>query len=267
MKKISWGVLALSVMSLLITSCKDNDNDQWSVSRIIGDILPKDGGQMRILLDDCDTVMITNSDDIDRSKLEVNRLHPRVLAHVEVISTKKTGDYNFYEARNVIMDSLLTKLPVMQSFLDSDTPEGNDLNEEIGDDFIFIHDAQIDARYLTVIYGITHGGNGISHFINLLIDDTTEPIVNANGVLEIKAELKHNAFNDLNIQSGNGYVSFDIEKYMKMEGVKEIEMEVEFAVSNGNTNTKTISWKNDNQTAKPLASKMNANMSIYKMAR
>lgn len=221
MKKLFYGVLALTLMGASLISCDDDDED-YNLSQGVGDVMPYKGGSIiKVLMDDADTVLITNS---ERYAFDENT---RVSFAGEIISERKIGDHRFYEFRAAIMDKILTKKPLLQTELDADKI----LADSVGNDPISLYSADIASKYLNINYTLMHGGAGQKHFINLVVNDlpTPEPLIaDANGVLTLKTELRHNAFEDARRYESFGFVSFNIEDYLKIEGLKKIVFEIKY---------------------------------------
>lgn len=176
MKKLFYGVLALMITSASLISC-DNDNDEdYDLSQGVGDVMPYDGGSViKVLMDDADTVLITNSERFDF------KADTRVSFAGEIISEKRVGEHRFYEFRAVVMDKILTKKPLLQTNLDANEV----LADSVGNDPISLYSAEIASKYININYTLLHGGAGQKHFINLVVDDlpTPEPLIaDANGV-------------------------------------------------------------------------------------
>lgn len=222
MKKLFYGVLALMITSASLISC-DNDNDEdYDLSQGVGDVMPYDGGSViKVLMDDADTVLITNSERFDF------KADTRVSFAGEIISEKRVGEHRFYEFRAVVMDKILTKKPLLQTNLDANEV----LADSVGNDPISLYSAEIASKYININYTLLHGGAGQKHFINLVVDDlpTPEPLIaDANGVLTLKAELRHNAFEDARRYESFGFVSFIIDDYLKIEGLKKIVFDIKY---------------------------------------
>lgn len=224
MKKLFYAFFAIGLISVAVVSCKDDDNeDYYQLSQGVGDIMSHSGSTMKVLMDDLDTVLITNATKFD---FDVNK---RVSFAGEIISEKKLN-HRFYEFRAYAMDSVLTKRPLLQSALDADA----ELADSVGNDAIELIKANIAAKYLNVNFIVLQGGHGIKHFINLIIDDTTKPIEMVDGVLVLDASFRQNANNDEARYEARGFVSFDIQDYLEMEGLKKLKINVKFK-ANGST--------------------------------
>lgn len=227
MKKIFYAMFALMVGSLFFTSCND-ENDEYSIYQAVGDIVPGTNKQF-IVMDDCDTILITNKEKLN------NVDYSRIMMLIEIISEKKSGEFNFYEARVVDFQKVLTKNPVLTSYIAQDEEHRKD---SIGNDYISIYKAEIESNYLNVIYTIHTGESSVSHFINLVIDDSKDFVIE-NGELILNAEMCHNAHGDLQMYRNHGYVSFKMENYLNMENVNKITVNIK----NGENDIKVVKWE------------------------
>lgn len=237
MKKIFYAVFALAIGSLFFTSCNDDDNDDYLIYQVVGDFIPETN-QQRVLMDDGDTILVTNKEKF------YNVNYSRIMMLIEIISENKTGEHNLYEARVVDYQKVLTKEPILESFIAENEAHRRD---SIGNDFISIYKAEIEANYLNIIFTIHTGESKVSHFINLVIDDSKEFVIE-NGEMVINAEIHHNAYGDLQMYRNHSYVSFKMEKYLQMAGVSKITMNIK----NGENDIKIVKWENKNPIPTPL---------------
>lgn len=237
MKNIILGIFAIAIFSLSTVSCsKDNDceNIGYLLHEGIGDVMSKDGGVIKILLDDADTVIITNSKKFD---IDINT---RVSFVGEIISERKTGDNNFYEFRAIVIDKILTKEPLLKSALDAD----EELAKEVGNDVIHLSSAYIESKYLNIKFYIWHGGAGIKHFINMVVDNTKGPInVDEKGVLTLDMELRQNAYDDFARYESRNFVSFNIENYLKLDKLETLKLNIKYKTSGSTFETKILEYK------------------------
>lgn len=233
MKNFFYGAIALMVVSLAVLSCdNDDDNDRgYVLSQGVGDVYKIENKMITLLMDDADTVLITNS---EKFNLQVGL---RVSFVGDIISERQSGDNKVYEFRAARIDKVLTKYPQLQSVLN----ENKVLADSIGNDVINLYSAKIESKYLNINYRLWHQGIGTSHFINLVVDDVTSPIeVDANGELLINAELRHNAFGDEKFYESWGFVSFKIGDYLAKEGLKTIKMKIKFKTSSTLESIETV---------------------------
>lgn len=229
MKKLFYAFFALGLFSVVAVSCSDDDDDRYTLSQGVGDIMSYSGSTMKILMDDMDTVLVTNAVKYDF------KVGDRVAFAGEIISERK-NEHRFYEFRAVVIDKVLTKKPLLQSELDAD----QNLADSVGNDRIeFMGDVDIASKYLNINFILLQGGIGIKHFINLVIDDVT-PIEVVNGELVLNASFRQNANGDIPRYESYGFVSFDIEHYLSMEGVNKLKINIKYKVNDTTETIKTV---------------------------
>lgn len=232
MKKLFYAFFALGLFSLITVACNDDDDDDYyQLSQGVGDIMSYSGSTMKIRMDDMDTVLITNA-NADKYGFKVNQ---RVSFAGEIISERKIKN-RFYEFRAYAMDSVLTKKPLLQSDLDAN----QDLADSVGNDDIELIKANIASKYVNINFFVLQGGNGVKHFINLVVDDVTKPIEIVDGTLVLDASFRQNANNDEKRYEARGFVSFNIEDYLAMKGLNKLKINIKFKANNSTEVIKTV---------------------------
>lgn len=229
-KFLNLGLLFLAAVTTL-SSCNDDINDYDYLVEGVGDIIEIGTSEYRILLDDADTVLVTNGVSFDFE--EGNR----VSFAGEIISTKENGDYKLHELRAVAMNSVLTKNAVLQSFIDEDFDNRTD---SLGNDVISIAGVDVNKKYLNITFIISIGNNDISHFINLVHDDINTPLEVVDGVLTLDMDLRHNSNEDTVRYSAYGLLSVKLEDYVNLNGVEEIVFNIEYPQSSTSTVIKKV---------------------------
>lgn len=224
------GLLFIAGVTAL-TSCNNNLNDYYAITKGVGDIISVGTSEYKILLDDADTVLVTNGISFGYD------VGDRVSFAGELMSQRELGENKFYEFRAVAMNSVLTKEVVSQSFINEDFENRTD---SIGNDVISITGLSVNKKYMNVTFLIYRGDTDISHFVNMVHDDINTPIEVVDGVLTLDMDLRHNSNNDTARYPSYGLFSIDVKDFVNIEGVEEIVFKVTYPESSTTNTTKSI---------------------------
>lgn len=195
----------LTILVILSSCSKFIDEEQIYVS--YGNI-GLDGSTWFIHTDYGNRLNITNDESVDFVFSEGTR----VIAYYEVEGIPVDTTYNIW-LRSIM--KVLTKSPVSLSLL---TPEQI---EDIGDDPVNLIEAWYGRGYLNINFELFRNEPTISHFINLVFDDTE------SNDEQLVFELRHNAYNDLASIYSFGRASFDISTLLP-EDITEIEVVIKW---------------------------------------
>lgn len=230
--KLTGKLLAVLLIGYQLMSCSKSEEVNYNLSEGIGDILEVSSSSIKIIMDDADTVLITNA-----SQFEGLEVDARVSFVGEIMSNRELGENKFYEFRAISISAVLTKDFILQSYINEDLEHRTD---SIGSDPVSVYAASLTDKYINITYTITHGGTGTAHFMNLVVDDVEDAPVVENGVLTINAELRHNAFNDPSRYYAYDIISLRHSSSIDTENVDKIVFNISAKETSSSTKTYTI---------------------------
>lgn len=192
------GLLLALVMTAV--SCNDNKNDDKLFYSYVTVQAPTSGSELT-LRRDAGAFLFVKSSLVNISGL---REGDRLIVYYRIRGNAISGtqDYNVTLHRYYMV---LTKDPILQSFLDANPGE----DESLGNNATRVNDVWFGGRYLNINLSVYRNLNSsVSHLINLVADD-----VNFDGTT-MTVYLRHNAYSDLPTIVGQTFfrsslVSFD----------------------------------------------------------
>lgn len=197
MKKSALFITFMAILGLSFTSCSKDDNE----SRYLSYTTVYDAVAKTLMLDSDSSLLVAEEgSEILGSVNWVDR--KRLILDYTVLRTQVNGSKSTHYVKINNYYSVLTKAPRYKSLL---TTEAND---SIGTDPINLYGVWFANDYMNINFGIYRNNPYITHYINLVIDDTK-----TTGD-EIYAELRHNAYADFTYRFVQGNVSFDMQKLL-----------------------------------------------------
>lgn len=197
MKRNAFIITLLAIVGFSFISCNKDDNE----SRYLSYTTVNDAVAKTLILDSDSSMLVAEEGSevlgsgnwVDRKRLILDYTVLR-----SVVNGSKTTHYvrinNYY--------SVLTKAPRYKSLLSTAA------NDSIGSDPINLYGVWFANNYMNINFGIYRNSPAITHYINLVIDDTKTTQD------EIYAELRHNAYADFTYRFVQGNVSFDMMKLL-----------------------------------------------------
>lgn len=220
MRTKNWKLAILLFVAAGFAAC-DNDDDYYYVGGndswlTYGNLEAIDNGgysNFAIRDDDGDRLIIADGVSV---KGDGTKEGTRVYAHYAYLNSeyendRLDGNMDYY-IRLYGLEEVLTKAPILQSFVDADEAHRQD---SIGNDPVAVSKAWFGGKYLNLEFNIpVQPASSTSHMLNLVQDDVT-----AHGDT-VCLTFRHNAFGDKpsdNERKGNGKlywswgnVSFDL---------------------------------------------------------
>jgi hypothetical protein len=194
MKKTHLLFSIVAILTLSFSSCKNDDKNE---ARYISYATITDGANKVIVTDnESITLYVEQNSGVVAEWKDGKRLvvDCTVLRKLDNATTGKV----YYVKVNQVYD-VLTKYPVMQSFLNT-----KERDDSIGHDSINLHEIWFANAYLNMNFGIYRSDPGIKHFINLVVDDSKST------PNDVYAELRHKAYSDLRSVYSLGNISFNV---------------------------------------------------------
>lgn len=204
-----------ALLSTLFLSACHGKSESYNYYYSYGNILADEEGIEKgysIILDSGNELRIHDNHVANAEVEDGNRIYAKysILGQQSGQNGNKIFNVDLYG-----LNKVLEKIPVLQS--DIDDPNNTEVTEEsIGNDPIKINSQIVAGRYLTIEFSIyTRRGSDVSHFINLVQDDTRVPTDPEDDTVYLT--LRHNGYDDVP-QSGTlnqfiktyGSVSFDL---------------------------------------------------------
>jgi hypothetical protein len=202
-------------MIMIIQSCLDDDDDGYWKYRYpyaLVTVKPIAEKSFFLQLDDSTTLFPTNITSSPYGNKEVRAL----INFTEV--DKPSGGYDKAIYINWI-DSILTKQVAPDMGSKNDSIYGTDPVEIINDWVTIAEDGYLTLRFRTI-----WGGHGKAHFVNLLPgSDPDNPY---------EMEFRHNAYDDVYGEYGDGLVAFNLDSLPDTEG-KTVKLKLKWKSFNG----------------------------------
>lgn len=242
MKNLIYAIIAMATTGFLFTSCDKKEPYVYPYIDFItiGELQSQNQTEMKILSDKGNKVTIIN-----RASLNGSIDLTRVVALGRNISSTVDGDVNSYTIEASDVFKILTKESVSLKEITAD----KELADLIGNDYIYPGSymiSSIDSKYFNINFAYPVGGNGTVQYINLVMEkDSDEITPDADGELKLMARLSRKSNSQYRNYVKNSFVSFDIEKYMLIPGVKSITIELEYEKFGNVSETVTTTWKSD----------------------
>ncbi|MCD8102845.1 MAG: hypothetical protein LUE26_09810 [Alistipes sp.] len=205
-----FGIFVLGgILSLGITACNDDDGyslrDRYYNFGMVEAIDGKIENGFNIRLDNGTWLVINNSYAVRNIK-DGDRI---IAAYTILGELDPYRDDKRYLAILTDYSRILSKSPVLQSFIDQDAEVRED---SIGYDPIRVDNAWFGGKYLNIEFSVPRKqGTNVVHMLNLVADDTEE---GNDGTLNLY--FRHNAFDDVPEPGSGGFVytsslvSFDL---------------------------------------------------------
>lgn len=201
LKRMLHIVSIVGILLIFLQSCLDDGVDTDAALLTIGTIHVIDGNEYYFALDE-GTKMYPGDTTQLKDYHVVNG--QRAFIYFTLLDNKINGyDYN---AKISHIENILTKDVYCM-------PETE--NDSIGDDKINVTDMWFTGPYLNIQYQIYHSDNpDKKHMLNLVVNSHSNNNIDEDEYVVL--EFRHNAYEDMPYQRGNGLVSFKLDKIENM---------------------------------------------------
>ncbi|MDD2797496.1 MAG: NigD-like C-terminal domain-containing protein [Bacteroidales bacterium] len=230
---ILFSILLLAVFAL--SSCQKEDE---SSSRFLAYATISDAANHVLMTDiDAERLYVEENSNIVGEWVDGRRV---IVDYTVLRQHENASILKSYYVKVNSTYSILTKNPVKKSFLSSPVRE-----DSIGHDPINIHDVWFAGNYMNINFALWRDDPGVTHFINLVIDDskTTSD--------DVYAELRHNAFADAKLISAWGNVSFKVSDYL-VSPKSSFKIHLSRQTYSGEFKTDTITYNSGLSLMKPV---------------